>query len=174
MNRDLDEIEAELGKERTLKVGDRVRTYYTRKEGVIVGPCPRHSGNWHVDVGDGTCNVKCAAECNLTPVEPERVKWYYRMSCATRSCAANDEGMCNVSINGLATCSKHQWPKPSPGLLQRMGMCVWGAKDWYVVGKARNDGHPIISSRFMTEDEATSLALGWQGIALRWSQGVQG
>ena len=158
------------GKERTLKVGDRVRTYYTRKEGVIVGPCPRHSGNWHVDVGDGTCNVKCAAECNLTPVEPERVKWYYRMSCATRSCAANDEGMCNVSINGLATCSKHQWPKPSPGLLQRMGMATWPseARDWFCISQFWPSAHS------MTETEAKEMCRGESLRAFRWSDGVQG
>ena len=77
----------------------------------------------------GDCKGKCI------PVEPERVKWYYRMSCATRSCAANDEGMCNVSINGLATCSKHQWPKPSPGLLQRMGMATWEEPEVFMTSK---------------------------------------
>ena len=108
--------------------------------------------------------VKCI------PVEPERVKWYYRMSCATRSCAANDEGMCNVSINGLATCSKHQWPKPSPGLLQRMGMATWPseARDWFCISQFWPSAHS------MTETEAKEMCRGESLRAFRWSDGVQG
>src|SRR5574343_1147629 len=164
MNRDLDEIEAELGKERTLKVGDKVKI--EGREGKIIHECQALLGRWHVEYEGipGTC---CVSASVCIPVEPERVKWYYRMSCATRSCAANDEGMCNVSINGLATCSKHQWPKPSPGLLQRMGMCVWAcdAKDWCV----------FFQPALMTEAEAHDFASRYKSAKVfRWQDGVQG
>src|SRR5574343_488007 len=167
MNRDLDEIEAELGKERTLKVGDKVKI--EGREGKIIHECQALLGRWHVEYEGipGTC---CVSASVCIPVEPERVKWYYRMSCATRSCAANDEGMCNVSINGLATCSKHQWPKPSPGLLQRMGMCVWPseARDWFCISQFWPSAHS------MTETEAKEMCRGESLRAFRWSQGVQG
>jgi len=121
----LDEIEMELGKESMKYVCDHKGRMCAWDDSRCLHSRPHeplHGCNETI----GDCKGKCI------PVEPERVKWYYRMSCATRSCAANDEGMCNVSINGLATCSKHQWPKPSPGLLQRMGM-TWGCEDSPVV-----------------------------------------
>ncbi len=96
-SRELDEIEMELGG-KGMKVGDRVRTYYTRKEGVITGPCPRHKGNWLVDVGDETCDVKCAAECNLIPVEPEREA---RECSHVEKCGRPHEW---VSVGGKAYC----------------------------------------------------------------------
>jgi hypothetical protein len=170
----LDEIEAEMGprpfslweqvallnrtmgKERTLKIGDKVKVDGKTVE--VSQKCIAFEGRWHVKYGVDLTPC-CVAELQCIPVEPERVKWYYRMSCATRSCAANDEGMCNVSINGLATCSKHQWPKPSPGLLQRMGMATWEEeeKDWFVVGKARNDGHPMAPDDGLTHIVAMPL-----------------
>ena len=100
------------------------------------------------------------------PVEPERVKG---------KCTIPGHQRC-TGTPGCEFCNTCYWwhPAPSPGLLQRMGMCEWVLdNNWYVVGKARNGGYPIISSRFMREDEARSLALGWHGVALRWQDGLR-
>ena len=159
MKRELDEIELELKGVESMeyKCGFWPSTFGA---GVLCGRvilCPM--------IPRSTCPHR-----GPIPVEPERVKWYYRMSCATRSCAANDEGMCNVSINGLATCSKHQWPKPSPGLLQRMGMATWPseARDWFCISQFWPSAHS------MTETEAKEMCRGESLRAFRWSQGVQG
>src|SRR5574343_1664382 len=117
MNRDLDEIEAELGKERTLKVGDKVKI--EGREGKIIHECQALLGRWHVEYEGipGTCFVS-ASVC--IPVEPERVWW-------CPECGADNVmqvwHICNHHRAGIWL---QQKPAPSPGLLQRMGMCVWG------------------------------------------------
>ena len=106
----LDEIEMEMGGK--LRVGQKVRTYYTQKVGVIVGKCPHHGENWHVEVDDAPCEIRCAAECNLTPLpEPERVNCH------------RQEGPC-----GVGQCGDWCWhwrTLPSPGLLQRLSLITY-------------------------------------------------
>jgi hypothetical protein len=173
MRRELDEIEMEL-KGASMKVGDWVRTYYTRKEGVITGPCPRHEGNWLVDVGDETCDVKCAAECNLTPVEPERVRWcrYYGR------CVLMTGDWCEGL--GENTCGAYATLAPSSGLLQRMGMATWEEeREWFVMAMPRSENAGWMLGTLMTKDQAEKALSSWclrpdcDYRILRWQDGLR-
>jgi hypothetical protein len=127
MKRELDEIEMELGKERTLKVGDRVKTIDGK-----VGVIERKSVLFEmfeqreVDLVNG---LWWDAR-QLIPVEPERVKedafpqWHP---------PCGFQGLCHNGW-GSKWCAECPWfdKAPSPGLLQRMGM-TWGCEDSPVV-----------------------------------------
>ena len=117
MKRDLDEIEMEMGKERTMK-------YVCDHVGVCEHTgCSHRCG--HEDKGNCASHTdfyKCRVGSKCIPVEPERV-WYCAepgILCGLPPCPEN----CGCYCPGLREGVK---VAPSSGLLQRMGMATW---DW--------------------------------------------
>jgi len=161
---ELDEIEMELGKESMKYVCSHAKEC---NKDYCTAFREHDKGAWCHPVYCTEVN----ARVSCIPVEPERV-W-----CANPQRYCPDAASARGTLNH-GRCTPCKWLRegdaPSSGLLQRMGMATWVLdNNWYVVGKARNGGYPIISSRFMREDEARSLALGWQGVALRWQDGLR-
>jgi len=183
MKRELDEIEAEMGprpfslweqvallnrtmgKERTLKVGDRVKTI-DGKVGVIheCSPCDQY---W-IDFGDGEgYDAYTPWQLQCIPVEPERV---CDPSWAQRAGMGPDNPICKRK-EGCA------YPKELKGIKCTTSACEFcGTADraWYAVGKSKNGGYPLISGQFSDKATAEALAEAWGGVALRWQDGVQG
>ena len=156
MNRDLDEIEAEMGKESMeYKCGFWPSTFGA---GVLCGRvilCPM--------IPRSTCPHR-----GPIPVEPERVKedafpqWHP---------PCGFQGLCHNGW-GSKWCAECPWfdKAPSPGLLQRMGMATWPseARDWFCISQFWPSAHS------MTETEAKEMCRGESLRAFRWSDGVQG
>ncbi len=156
MRRDLDEIEMEMGKERTMK-----GCTYTGNR------CYKHPRYYASDC------VDCPYFKECIPVEPERVqgRWY----CANPEGCYSTDGIPDVHP---ATCAGGcEWlRRRSPGLLQRMGMATWPseAKEWFVIYQ---DGEGFHQCNFIDGDR-TGLS---QGEALelarrqsnRWQDGLR-
>lgn len=162
MKRELDEIEAEMGKESMeYKCGFWPSTFGA---GVLCGRvilCPM--------IPRSTCPHR-----GPIPVEPERVKedafpqWHP---------PCGFQGLCHNGW-GSKWCAECPWfdKAPSPGLLQRMGMATWEEeeKDWFVVSK--NVGIGTATQLLVRRQDAQEVVtIGTSERRMfRWSDGVQG
>ncbi len=176
----------------SLRVGQRVRTYYTRETGVIVGVCPHDSGNWHVEVdGSMSCQIRCAAACNLTPLpEPEREA---RECSHVEKCGRPHEW---VSVGGKAycdpmngTCTLHSYASrlslityPELFICSKAGeckkcLCANDHKVPHAHYTACKVDCPFVQARcipYVPEDEGPWLVLGRYRRAFKWSTGLKG
>lgn len=151
MKRELDEIEMELKGAESMeyKCGFWPSTFGA---GVLCGRvilCPM--------IPRSTCPHR-----GPIPVEPERVP----------TCR-NPKGLC--IHNTCEGCDYWQYGL-SPGLLQRMGMCVWETdeRDWFVVSK--NVGIGTATQLLVRRQDAQEVVtIGTSERRMfRWSDGVQG
>jgi hypothetical protein len=130
VKRELDEIEAEMGKESMeYKCGFWPSTFGA---GVLCGRvilCPM--------IPRSTCPHR-----GPIPVEPERVRTAVQAYlCTNRECGWNEGGVCGSIWWRNNGCDLRVLPQvPSPGLLQRMGM-TWECDDYPVVRLAPGTYH---------------------------------
>jgi hypothetical protein len=146
MRRELDEIEMEMGKERTMQRGDEVRDIWGNR-GVIETV---HDGEFSIPwyVVNGLCYFGWQLTCTgaqQKPVEPERV-----------TCA--DCGQV-FQLDGCHWCPALA---PSPGLLQRMGMATWEEDNHWFVMLRGSRGLDLAAQR-MTRKEAMEWA-NWNNV----------
>jgi hypothetical protein len=149
MKRELDEIEAEMGKESMeYKCGFWPSTFGA---GVLCGRvilCPM--------IPRSTCPHR-----GPIPVEPERVKGCVRPAYFSHCDYGKASAMCY-------TCGFWQpLPFPSPGLLQRMGMCVWEEEMGII------DALVVIQCGIATEAQRHQCNRAWSVIR-KHRDGVQG
>jgi hypothetical protein len=167
--------ELKEGKERALKIGDKVRTS-DGLEGVVVERSAMTPWQWWVLIGH--CTARYNAD-TLIPVEPERVVEVHPAGsrCANVLCDYYLQGTCSlVWSNG--DCNRRVGGA-SPGLLQRMGMATWEEEDdWFVVRYEPDNGHRmgvVTDLGPRSKDDAASWLLNLPTRRLfRWSDGVQG
>ncbi|MFA5377826.1 MAG: hypothetical protein WC455_18895 [Dehalococcoidia bacterium] len=167
MTRDLDEIEMEMGKERTMKVGDRVRTIDGKMGEIKCSNYPIAS-LWIPAEKRWREYLEWQLEC--IPVEPERVKGRCVYSyCSHKSDGPNWCAGCEYWVSGSF---------PSPGLLQRMGMATWDDAGWFVVlyEPTRKGAKMLVTTDLglKTEQEARSwVREGPNRRAFRWQDGLR-
>ena len=133
----------EMGKERTMKIGDDVKTNEGKVGRILVDEWHDDIRVFTVDVGKGGCRVYLGWQ--LFPVEPERVWWCPDCEMDSPFQAWH---VCEHYRNGMWMQHK---PTPSPGLLQRMGMATWADKrEWFVMAMPRSEDAGWMLGTLMT------------------------
>jgi hypothetical protein len=181
-----DEIEMEMGGK--LRVGQKVRTYYTQKVGVIVGKCPHHGENWHVEVDGAPCEIRCAAECNLTPL-PDPDPWLERVKlitylelyicskageCKKLNCSHKvaHAHMVGCSVVGCRDVVTPQLFKPDAHCIPYVPEDE--AREWFIVSGPKP---VVLYDSNLTKGKADYIVQHWKGAeyrAFRWSDGLKG